>query len=990
MNFIDLNKNLFMELNYTFYNLPYEENGDLIQFDTIYKNNTYKNINSEKNNNFLKSILCENIYNQFFEDKNNKINNTSRSCFVRGEYQQTHCISPKVSPKSWIQEFINEFQLPLLQKQYKRIKSLINTTAPRLSYQNTEIEENYKGVLKTELAKKFNEYFGEYIVRLKFDKVTIDNIEICIACTIFMIIFDNKDYKKNKYITDDDIKTIERKLNDFYKIIVYNNHSAKSPLVTVLENFSIPYYHNDRKEELDNLINYAFKSVENDNYQVHVITGERGIGKTLLAMKYTNEILNTTQYYHILFVTYRNSIKETICDIESVENTSNLNQDEVFLRNLQHIKSMQGNRKVLLIIDNYDNTIGYSQELSYNNSDYRKLLNTHCKILITTTLNISNSYAINNHVTNLSYLDTNKLKNIFKKISEKYNENEDKLEYLIENVINRNTYLTVLCAELIRSSNMPVENIIDLILNHRIDTADIFASSNAFGSSNRDTLMDHFCLVLNKNKIVNPDNPKEEKIVHKILFILSLLPIGGINRSDFDKICGSLNKNERAAITLLKDHHIIFYNGNNLYMQPVVMEYVIRNLLVFDDRIYNLLSILTEKLDGYDINSELMKRIRLSESVTKVFWDKEIRELIIERSLDKKINIDEIYKVIDMSCILDIRISVCYTGIDLFKQGYNHLMLMFKSYLNHTDGTKLFEIFKNRNCPAVDNVFLAKCCMSCSYAYLNIDKNSLDENIKIAQKYLEIGEDFLKDISIEGNDSIQAKIALTKLHGTQAGCYLQSKDYESALEKHTEALKERELLEKITPQCEKMQIEGLIAFSCRAIGIVHYFIAEDEHDINKKEEHYLQSYLFNKRSCEIYKEYDMDTIGSYNRQAGSALKLVSLIKDDSNLSNLIGLTFDELAKDIYDYMEYAFKIYCSCGVDRSTEMKGSLKRLITLTEMLIARNKFDNNTVNFNNNVVENVKKLETASDECLELAKKLQKLTLQISTILKNSTFDI
>ena len=282
----------------------------------------------------------------------------------------------------------------------------------------------------------------------------------------------------------------------------------------------------------------------------------------------------------------------------------------------------------------------------------------------------------------------------------------------------------VLCGDLARDG-MSAKEIICSFSSLHTDKTDVFGSNTASETYEDQSLMEHFCCVLNSHNTVNPHNAKEKWTTHRILYILALLPVGGVDKKYFDIACGNVEKEDKKIIARLKDSHIIFESNNKIYMQPIIMEYVLRSLFMLDGRVFDFMGILKRNLKADTMNYEMMNWVRMAESVTKAFKDEEIRRAAWVRtrdqilklkknktnfdkglleesgedvdyllwlseedsgSLDKILNNDSdvfIQHVVDMACIVDIRISACLTGIDMFYEGYKHLLLMLEKSLGH-------------------------------------------------------------------------------------------------------------------------------------------------------------------------------------------------------------------------------------------------------------------------------------------------------------------
>ncbi|MBQ3229158.1 MAG: hypothetical protein IJB43_11300 [Clostridia bacterium] len=782
------------------------------------------------------------------------------------------------------------------------------------------------------------------------------------------------EYFPEEEIFDRNQRFNAKKFESFFIRFLISDRNPPVPFMTVSK-YRLPPFFCKREKNSDDHLGSAYS----DPYdQVHVIYAEPGMGKTTYALNYANEVIKDRKFDYVFVVTYHNSIKQTISDLGNERIEYGVSVD-LFERNLFRLRKIcsTDQKSVLLIIDNYDNPKA-SSELTASNKEYIQLLETGCKILITTNLNLSKCYCIddNKHITRLAPLPTRDLLSIFCKIRGQSTDKKNVCN-LIDNYLLGNTYLTVLCAEL-ANQGMEVNKIIDSIAHLKADNTKPFPIQKDGKRQDEKTLLEHFCCILDNNRIVNPDDDNEKQSVHKILVTLAMLPIGGVKEEYFEKAFGGLSKEDEKSMVRLKDHNIIFRNNGKIYMQPVVMEYVIRNHLIFN-QIFDLLCTLNIYLDADILKSEMMDWVRISESVSKVLSDDNIKKQAKKRTIELKGNPsggDIIKKTLDMSLVIDARISSCYTAIDIFDKGYEYAKRAFKKMNDIISREKIATNQKTE----LDKVTIANCCNIIGYAYLNNKSESLEKRLKIVDECIKYGEKLLSDTT---EDEIRAMRVLSQLHGIKAGYYLRIKDYKSALNYHTLALEERETFkEKLgSNPIEKERMIRRISFMHRAIGTDHYYMAKEATTSDEKIRHLLKSYNSNLKAIDIYKEFEFDTntigtIGNYNRFSGSALELVSTINDDQLLKKTIGLTFDELSHIIFDYMRIAFEIYRDCGLNLNPEIQASLERLITLTQMISNRGLFNKKKANINHQAIGIVRNLKTVNDECNNLANDLEKLT--------------
>ena len=1073
MTLLDLLNNVFKQLPIEYGNLEHtlqsiynidgalsstfieETKGKIVTFKDITSN---KNISSLKNNDYLIAILCKKIYADLCSgDESKRTTINRRKDFVCGQYNPKHSRKPLQ-----LIEIFSKDQTEwkaLLNEQLERIKWLLQVTAvlkvrkdsedigfpSKSNFENQIVKKINveKEAIKENLGREFDKNCSDIKKRLNIDindKICEQIIEAYITCAIILIIFDINNYDNDtQAIIESNKPIIEECLRIFLKDCMTTWIEENFPFRTQKQYLDKPAFYIKREDVLKELEEKAFNE---DCNQVFAITGERGMGKTTIALDFAAKMA-AEKNYQVIVTTYNDSLRDTIINIKRKKAfPDNVSLDERFEQNLKDLKMLCRYTPILVIFDNYDQ-LDHSAELHIDNDDYNRLLDTKCKILFTSKeVTLINDYAINGNGMELKPLCTEKLVELFNDNVKKNpyydpDNNRPDVEKLIEKYLYRNTYLVVLSSELV-CQGMSAKDVIEAIEELRISNTGLINQRTAMAESRNQTLMEHFCCILDKNKIVHPNNSRERKSVHRILSILGLLPIGGVKDSEFKLVCEPMNCGDEQILKRLIDHNIVFKRDGILYIQPILIEYINRNILLFDDGILDFLITLKNNLKADDMDGEMLSFVRMGESVCKVLWNKDIKERVIERTKDyirklknikskleesrshiseserndwnwlldeqsgnlckmlKEQSEDFIQMVIDWAAILGIRMSACYTGIDMFNEGYQKLQLVEENAFSFAGikGLEGLEELEKRRLPAVDNTELAKCAMVFAYALLNLTCESKNDkvakkykkaNVKAAKKYLIYGKKLLKDVDIytPGGD-LKSKIALTKIHGSLAGCALEKGEYETALDEHKNALKERKELLKIAPESEKINVSRLVGFSLRSIGIVHYFIAEKkETSKEEKIKHYLESYNFHLKSIDKYEENDLDAIGSINRAAGSVLKLVEELgpnAPDSLIKSKINMTFEELAEKICKDMETTFDRYNTCGVDRNVEMKASLERLKTLSDMLTERKQFTQEYKKFIKKLIDIVSNLRTTNDECKKIAHELEEKIGSIS----------
>ncbi|MBQ8258199.1 MAG: ATP-binding protein [Clostridia bacterium] len=720
-------------------------------------------------------------------------------------------------------------------------------------------------------------------------------------------------------------------------------------------NFLLPVYYFERSGDIEEIC----QTFEGGCPAVHAIIGERGIGKSTLAKSFANYAVKEKIFKHIIFVSFSNSIEDTVIKINSEDGG-----DSTFAGKIRMLKNLQKSGNTLLIIDNFDDP-NLNDTLSEDNSAYINLLDTECSLLFTSTSDLSHCYCVDDRVTHLSPLPTDELLRIFFKIRGESDDNEVDVRKLIDNYLLGNTYLTVLCAELSKQG-MNAVKIIDTIKDLRANDTDYFSAQKDGKRQDEKNLLEHYCCVLDNNKVINPDDADMKREMHSILSVLALLPIGGISSVDFDNFAYPYAKRKifKKTIARLKKHNLIFENDGRIYLQPIVKEYLMREVLILGEDTHYYLDTLTKKLRVESYDDEMMRWVAISEAAYSALNDEHTQSNARSRTLELSEtyqNEDKVDESINTAILLGIRITACYSSVNMFAKAYEFGCLAL-------EGLKYISQSQKQT---FDMLTVATCYNIVGFAFLHGEEQSFAKNMKTAFDCIKKGIDYAqKAQSMEY--TTRALIVISKLWGTFAAYYLMKKEYGTALEYHSRALHEREQLIGEDPECEEYKI--MLAFTYRGIGTDYFYLSREA----DKEKNLHLSYINNLKSVELFEELygsnRLETVEGYNRLIGTALGLINAVSEDK-LAELIGCHEDEVIEGIYSCLNSAFEFYASCGVSLNGEMADSLKKLITLTERKIARGQFTKADADFNLQVVQTVKSISTANNTCLDLLVQLERI---------------
>lgn len=719
------------------------------------------------------------------------------------------------------------------------------------------------------------------------------------------------------------------------------------------QNFVLPAYYYDRLDDIDEID----KSFDGEKPTAHAIIGERGIGKSTLARAYANHAIQKKIFKHVIFVSFSNSIEDTVVKINSSDDNNGS-----FLGKLRMLRNLKKSGNTLIIIDNFDDP-NLNKTLSESNPAYVSLLETECSLLFTSTSDLRQCYRIEDRVTRLKPLPTSELFQIFFKIRGEGGGSDEEACELIEKYLLGNTYLTVLCAELSKQG-MSIREIIDAIKGSRADDTYYFSTQKDGERQDDKNLLEHFCCVLDNNIIINPDDTNARREMHGVLSILALMPIGGIPASEFDTVAYPYSKRKafRRAISSLKNHNIVFESKGYVYLQPVVKEYLMRFIILLGEDTRYYLDSLAKKLvvDRYD--DEMMRWVHISEAAYRAMMDEHTRRSARTRTLDLAEDYpdeDKVDESIDISILLGVRITACYSAVNLFSKAHEYAVELFPKFKLLTQGQK----------QPFDMLTVATCYNIVGFALIHSDQASLAKSMRAAFDCIESGIGYAERAKDMDYDAISIRVVLSKLQGTFAAYYIKKKEYATALEYHTRALREREQLITEDPDCDKYR--NMLAFTYRGIGTDHFYLSR----ISDEVENLKLSYINNLKSLEIFEELygseRLEAVEGAVRLIGTALRLMDIVSSDE-LCVLIGLSEDELLDSMYVRMRSIFSFYATCGLSLNGEMEDSLKKLVALTEKTVARGRFTEKESAFNAWVIESVKNISTASPACLEILPKL------------------
>ena len=717
----------------------------------------------------------------------------------------------------------------------------------------------------------------------------------------------------------------------------WNSNDKECKLVLSVSNYILPIPYIERQKEIQNL----YQAFSTHGSYVQVISGTSGTGKTEFAYNFADVARKNGWFKHVIFTTYNTTLKDTIASLKTDGILPEVKDS--FDVKVQLLKNLQEQGETLLVIDNYHNPIGFANELSKDCEAYKKLLDTKCHILLTTTTNLEKCYAI--HVNEIESLPVQELIKLFHNIKGDNNDDLKTLEILIREYLLFNVYLVILSAELAKQG-MSVNDIIDAFNNRTIDDTNLVSWIKDGKCQEDATMLEHFCKIMNDNKVLHPDKEKERNATYMVMTVLSALPVGGIKTADFYQLAFKDKKVAEVIIKRLQRHHLVFEKNGHIYIHPLVREYVSRKIPMREEYIHTYVSNLVQMLSTETYSDSFM------------YWlinGKEINSLL-EKEFVKPNN--EFSKSLQLLvAALCSYISSCYDIIKQTDMAYEYGVkaqdkLRKINWTNETEDNKLL---------------IASCYNAIGYAVLhrksdNKTQRKFDRDI--AFELISKAEEVLQGVH---ND--RASIQLTKIHGNLGACYVDAEDYENALKTHTLAWKERETIIQ-----KERSPEGLLllATTYRCLGTDWFYLRKTKDPIEclkKSYAHNLQSLeLFNS----VYGDKHLETTIGYNRLVGTGIVLISELKNDELLNEIVKESFDELIERFYMYINASVEYLSDIGVAINSEIKDCLQKIEQITELLESRNMLTTDKLDFNIKVVEKMNSIPGIDEKVQELLEKV------------------
>lgn len=714
---------------------------------------------------------------------------------------------------------------------------------------------------------------------------------------------------------------------------------AESPVdglfpITQAESIPIASNYISRFEQTELMSNFLSRK----GRHVHAIVGERGLGKTTLAGRFAADAIARGIFKYVISASYSTSIRETVERIGKTKNVS-----DPFSDRIAKLTRLCELGETLILIDNYDNP-NPSAELSFDCDDYRRLAETGCSILFTSACDLGGCYLINDNVTYLSRIATPLLVSLYFSIKRTGKDDKKAVARLIENYLFSNTYLVVLCGELARQG-MTADEIIESIETLSTDDTGTFSIQKDGRRQDEETLLEHYCRVLDKNKTVNPDGENERRAVHEVLSALALMPIGGIEREDFEALtCDKRTRRDLRRIIARLERHNLVFGDTKIVIQPIVREYLLREIFITGETVCRYFSALSRFVDIHSYVPSFSYWLSIAEAAYGVISDAYISE---DARVRTDSDFDKSEEISAFGVLTAARITAAYSAVNIYSKAYDFGGRVLPSLSILPQARELY----------LDPLTLSTCFNAVGYAHLHAPSGNMENNLRTAYDCIKKAEELaLSELEEKGNP---ARAVLSKLHGEFAAYYLKRGDYGAALEYHTMALGEREKLIESDP--ESHEYKRMLAFTYRGLGTDHYYLSKKE----DKEQHLRLSYGYNLRSVEIFEELygsgRLETVTGINRLVGTGIELMKCSDSD----------IEGGAEEFILYLDRAFDFYATCTFALCAEIADSLSKLVALSE-LIGRSDALEAVIE---KAVEITLSFASADEKCLELCEKLENL---------------
>lgn len=246
----------------------------------------------------------------------------------------------------------------------------------------------------------------------------------------------------------------ENEITDFLtKVIIFSlnrptKSGAESPLMSERINISAISsckYFCGREKELQ-----AFSEMLEAEDKIFIY-GVGGIGKSEFAKKFIKD--NKAEFTNILFVTYADSLKNTVAGINFKGDKSDEVLENLYTQHMNYLRVMQND--TLIVIDNFD-------VVPEDDENIDDIMGLNCKIIFTTRSHICEDYT----VFEMSNIERKYLFEIAEKLNVTDIE-KDTLNKIFE-ALHNHTLACELILRLLKKSAFSADELLDKILNEHV------------------------------------------------------------------------------------------------------------------------------------------------------------------------------------------------------------------------------------------------------------------------------------------------------------------------------------------------------------------------------------------------------------------------------------------------------------------------------------------------------------------------------------------
>lgn len=548
---------------------------------------------------------------------------------------------------------------------------------------------------------------------------------------------------------------------------------------------------------------------------IHVISGQRGMGKSELARYFSRvccgdeSCRDALKYNTVIWTSYsERGLKDTISKLNYSEDVADNQLYSDKIRLLFKIK-----KPCLLVIDNFDNEISFAEELSGSSSVYMDLLRCGCHILLTSKVDLSDCYAVRQ--TEILPLPESHLNSLFWELSEeeKTKSNQEKASELIGKYLDRNTYLVILAARLTETSS------IDDILK-AFKKLTVAQMADPISAEKDGTKQFPASLLSQYETMFNLSSVRHDLCKTRLLYNLSLLPIDGMPYNEF--FSSSFRPEEQEAMRLafsqLRDSFWVFLRRRQVCIHPLIREMIISTLSCFD---YSYIQQYIRSLNDRLFTENYTERTSFDLKYAVAAY--EVCEKLAVRNLDMAKLVSNIAATYDLVKNPD------------------------EAYYYSKQAMHLLQTFTASN-SFDDDLALASCYNMVGYAILHTYAQA--DSKEIAEQALLRAKSITDNLPASDRSDDSPVYLRTKIEGNLAALYITKKEYDRALNLHRSALNVRL---QLVEDCPSPRTKLLLAAAYKGIATDYFYLSrqQKQHDALSL----LQSSLENHRyAVALYEE----------------------------------------------------------------------------------------------------------------------------------------